>query len=161
MIFLFYNEKTQVKNIKTEERPIISFFDSIMYEITEKRIEQVIQSKKTLIYNNRDELYDATFIVKSDKNNNEVTNTISALNILKFENNIYLDKNVYLQLSNKFNIRTEQLEYNLKSQIAKNDESFEAILQENSFSGTNLYLDSNRNKIKAKNTKFKIKVKDD
>jgi len=132
-----------------------------MYEITDKRIEKVIQSKKTLTYKNRDELYDATVIVKSNKNNNDSTNTISAMNILRYGDNIYLDKNVYLQLSNKFNIRTEQLEYNLETQIAKNTEFFEAIQQNNRLVGTNLYLDGSINKITAKNTKFKIKVKND
>ena len=161
MIFLFYNEETEIKDIKKEERPIISFFDSIMYEITNERIGQIIQSKKTLIYKNRDELYDATVIVKSKKNHNETTNTISAMNILKFGDNIYLDHNVYLQLSNNLNIRTEQLEYNLKTQIAKNTETFEAIQQDKSLNGNSLYIDSTKNIIMAKNTKFKIKVKND
>jgi hypothetical protein len=161
MVFLFYNEDTKIENITKEERPIISFFDSILYEITQEKIAQVIQAKKTLVYENRDELYDATVIIKSKKSDDKSTDTISALNILKFEDEIYLDKNVYLQLSNNLNIRTEQLTYNLKTHIAKTAEPFEAIQKENSLLGTDLYLDMQNNEIKAKNTKFKIKVKND
>jgi len=157
IVFLFIEKKIVVHNIDNEEKPKVSFYNSTMYEITDKNVNQVVTSKKTNIYKKREELFDATIVSKAKENSYD-TNTISGNKIVKKGDNVYLSGSVNLVLSDKTNIKTEQLDYNTKTKIATNKVKFVAVQGNTTFYGNTLFLDTVNEKIKANQTKFRMKV---
>jgi len=163
ILFLLFEKKEVIVELTNEEKPTVSFYDSVMYNITTKNVNQMVQSSEAYIYNDREELVNGLIItkpeIKDDKE--ESINIVNADYIIKINDLVYLDGNVHLQLNNSIDLKTEQLEYNMKSQIAKNNIEFEMTQDESSFVGNNLYLDAQSNHIIAKNAKIKIKVLND
>jgi len=159
MVFLVIEKETIVQKKEKKVLPKVSFFDSTMYEITKKNVNQIVKSEQADIYDKKEELIDATVIVRSKKNNNE-TNVVSSNSMIKKDKLLFLKDTVNLQLSDGTNIKTEQLDYNLETKVAQNKVPFVAINQKNSFLGTNLFLDSVTEYLKAKNTKFRMKVEE-
>jgi len=157
LIFLFVEKDQIIQKVQNEKKPTVSFIDSTMYEITEVNIKQIVKSKQTDIYNEREELKDATIVARSN-NNSYDTNIVSSKNMIKIDDKVFLSDSVNLQLSNGTNIKTEQLNYNLKTKIAYNDVDFTAIRDTDTFKGNSLYLDSVNNHLKAEKTKFRMKV---
>jgi len=156
-VFLFMEKKVIIPEKQTKVQPKVSFFDSTMYEITEKNINQIVKSEKADIYDKKEDLIDATVIVRSDKNTND-TNIVSSNSMIKKGNLLFLRDSVNLQLSDGTNIKTEQLDYNLETKIVQNKVSFVAIKETNSFLGDNLFLNSVSEHLKANNAKFRMKV---
>ena len=66
-----------------------------------------------------------------------------------------------MQSSNNVNIRTEQLSFNIKTNIVTNNSDFAANMKDSSLDGNSLYYNANKNILRAKKTKFKIKVTDE
>jgi len=159
-ILISFEKEYKVKKIIYKHEPDVSFYNATMYEITERAITNAVQAKKALVFKDREELFDATIITRSI-NDKTALNTIAALNILKQGDKIYLTNNVNLQSSNNLNIRTEELNFNIKTNIVTNNSDFIANMNDNSLEGNSLYYDSNKNILKAKKTKFKIKVTDE
>jgi len=157
IVFLFIEKKIVVHNIDNEEKPKVSFYNSTMYEITDKNVNQVVTSKETNIFKKREELFDATIVSKAKENSYD-TNTISGNKIVKKGDNVYLSGSVNLVLSDKTNIKTEQLDYNTKTKIATNKVKFVAVQGNTTFYGNTLFLDTVNEKIKANQTKFRMKV---
>lgn len=157
IVFLFIEEDQSIQKVKQEVKPKVSFFDSTMYEITEQNVKQIVKSKQADIYDNTEKLTDATIAVKSDKNSYD-TNIISANSMIKMGDKVYLNDTVNLDLSDGTNIKTEQLDYNLETKVAQNRVPFTAIRDKDTFTGTNLFLDSISEYIKADKTKFRMKV---
>lgn len=156
IVVLFYKEDKKVIIVDNEKKPAISFYDSIAYDITISGVNQVVRSSEAYMYKTREELVDATIITKSDLKNR--TNIVSGDYFLKIKDQLYIDGNVNLQLENGINIITEQLEYNIKSKIAKNSLYFQATQYNSSYEGKNLYLDVANRNIKSDDTKMKIEV---
>jgi hypothetical protein len=157
IVFLFVEKDQTIQKVQKEEKPIVSFYDSIMYEITESQVEQIVKSKQADIYDKREELIDGTIVTKADENSFK-NNIVSGDNIVKRDNDIYFEGAVNLQLANGTNIKTEKLHYNTKTKIAKNNVNFSVIRNNGTVDGRNLYLDSIKEHIKAENTKFRMKV---
>ncbi|MEA3512551.1 MAG: hypothetical protein U9R37_03020 [Campylobacterota bacterium] len=161
IVFLSINKKTEIINIEKDEKPVVSFFDSIMYEITTQSVTQVVQSKEAYSFKDKDKLIDAMIVVKSENNETKIdTNIVSAKEILKIDDYLYLKEDVDLQLSNNFNIKTQELDIDIKNKIATNKVAFEVTKETDKFIGDTLYLNGINNHIIAKNTHFKIKVED-
>ena len=162
IVFLFLEKEVVVTNISKQEKPKVSFYNSTMYEITESSINQIVISEIAKLYNKREELYEATIVTKAKENsNNNDTNTVSGNKIIKKEDIIYLTGAVNLILSDKTNIKTEQLDYNTKTKIATNKVDFVAIRDNDTFYGNTLFLDSINEKIEAQSAKFRMKVTND
>ena len=157
VVFLFVDKEEIVEKEKAKEKPKVSFFVSTMYEITEQNVKQIVKSKQADIYDIREELTDATIVGKSDKNSYD-TNIVSSNSMIKIEDNVFLTDTVNLQLADGTNITTEQLDYNLKTKIAKNKVPFTAVRDNDTFKGNNLFLDSMSEYITSKNAKFRMKV---
>ncbi|MGK0256053.1 MAG: LPS export ABC transporter protein LptC [Arcobacteraceae bacterium] len=157
IIFLFIEKNQIIEEFRDVNKPKVSFDDSIMYEITDQKVKQVLKSKQADIYDNREELYDATIVIKDSKNKND-TNIVSGRTITKIGENLYLKGSVNLQLADGTNIKTEELYYNTITKIANNSVDFIAIRDNDTFNGNSLYLDSVMEKIKAEKTKFRMKV---
>jgi len=156
VLVLFYEKDKKVIIVDDEKKPAISFYDSTAYDITTSGVNQVIRSSEAYMYKTREELVNATIINKTDIGNSP--NIVSGDYFLKIKDQLYIDGNVNLQLENGINIRTEQLEYNIKSKIAKNSLYFQAIQYNNRYEGKNLYLDVVKRNIKSDDTKMKIEV---
>jgi len=157
IVFLFVEKEEVVQNITNETKPKVSFYNSTMYEITDTAINQVVTSAIVNLYDKKEELYDATIITKAKENSYD-TNTLSGNKIVKKEDDIYLTGAVNIILSDKTNIKTEQLDYNTKTKIATNKVNFLVTRDDQSFYGNGLFLDTINEKVEAENIKFSIKV---
>jgi hypothetical protein len=160
IIFLFIDKKEIIAKVEVQEQPIVSFYDSVMYDITTKNIDQMVQSSEAYIYKNREELTDGLIVTRVIKNKPTDTgvNIIKADYLIKIKDDLYLDGDVHLQLSNSIDLKTEQLEYNMKTLVAKNSIDFDITQDKSHFKGNTLYLDAKNNHLIAKNAKIKIKV---
>ena len=159
LAFFLTNMKVEEKIQKREyvNIPLIVFEDSTMYDINEKEISKIVQSRQALNYKDRDELYDATIIVRNDKNSSD---NINAEYILK-QNNIYkLYQSVSISQGDTSILTSDYIEYDSIKKIAKNNVGFILSYNDSQLSGNNLYFDSVNKIIKAKDTHFKLKVKD-
>jgi len=145
-------QKKQYVNI-----PLVVFEDSIMYDINEKEISKIVQSRQALNYKDRDELYDATIVVRNDINSSD---NINAEYILKKDNIYKLYQSVSISHGDVSRITSDYIEYDSILKIAKNNVDFVLSYNDSQLSGDNLYFDSLNSIIKAKNTHFKLKVKD-
>lgn len=162
IVFLMIDKQQKVIQVEQQEIPTVSFYESIMYEITPKNLNQIVQSKEAYIYEKREELVDSVIISRSSKDiNNTNTNLISSDNIVKIKDDLYMDGNVNLQLNNNLIIKTEQIQYNLETSIAKNNIAFEMTQNGHKFRGVELFLNAKSSHIMAKNTKLQIKVLDE
>lgn len=157
LIFLLIEKDNTVAKVQQKEKAKVSFFDSTMYEITEENIKQIVKSKQADIYDNREELTEATIVVKSEKNS-YVTDIVSSNSMIKKGDKVFLKDKVNLQLSNGTNIKTEQLDYDVNTKIAQNKVPFIAIRDSDTFKGDTLYLDSSSEHIKVNKAKFRMKV---
>lgn len=156
IIFLIIEKNQTVENFKEVSKPKVSFHDSIMYEITNQKVKQIVMSKQANLYDNREELYEGTIVIKDNQNNND-SNIASGNRIIKIANKVYLNGSVNLQLANGTHIKTEELYYNITTKIASNSVDFIAIRNNDTFNGNSLYLDSMREIIKAEQIKFRMK----
>jgi len=157
IVFLLIDKEKSIKKVQQEKKPTVSFFDSTMYEITEENIKQIVKSKQADIYDDKEKLTEATIVAKSD-NNSYNTNIASSNIMIKIGNKVFLKDQVNLQLSDGTNIKTEQLNYNLKTKIASNNVPFTVIRENDTFKGNNLFLDSVAEHITAEKAKFRMKV---
>jgi len=156
LMLFFLKINPDIKEIKKANvnKPNVVFFNSIMYDINDNEVNKIIQSKEANLYNNKNELYDATIILKSKQN----IDTISAEYIVKkgfiykFYNNVFLDKSDGLQLSTNFLI------FDDLNKIIKNDTEFVINYKNNILNGTHLFYDVKREYFKAEQTQFKLKV---
>jgi hypothetical protein len=149
-----YNKDYDIKTITKQEKPMVSFFDFTMYDITQDMISNVVQAKKMLIFKAREELYDATIVLKQ---NNQI-NTLSAMNIVKKDDYTEFTNDVNFQSSSNLYLRTQQMSYDKKANLVYNNSDFVAQHNKDMLYGDSFIYNMNINSLKAQNTKFKIKV---
>ncbi len=159
ILFLFYTKESKIVYVKKVEKPLIEFENSVMYDISSKGVNQVIQSQNANIFKNLEQLMNATITIKSQKDITKV-NTISADQIVKVKNDLYLNHNVVLQNDNKITLKTDELQYNTKSLIAVNNSKFSVVRNNDTLDGIGLYFDGKTNHIKASKTQFRIELKE-
>lgn len=157
VLFLFLDKEQLAQKEKQSKKPTVSFFDSTMYEITEENVKQIVKSKQADIYENKEVLKEATIVAKSD-NHSYNTNIASSDKMIKIGDEVFLNDKVNLQLSDGTNIKTEQLNYNLKTRIATNNVDFTVLRENDTFDGKNLFLDSIAEHLTAEKAKFRMKV---
>jgi len=152
------NIKTEVKIKKIEylNIPVVTFNNSTLYLIDDKEVKQILSSSQALSYKNRDELYDATILMKNKYNK---TNTISAEYILKDKSvyKLYQNAQIKINTKNKIVLNSDFLEYDTRNNILTNNKPFELSYDDSTLKGENLFFNHKYNIIKAKNTKFTIK----
>lgn len=151
---MLYTKDVKNTPVADDPKPLVIFEDSVMYTMDVDKTSQVIQSQKAFIYNDSEELLNATVVVK-DKSNKDV-NTLSAKHIVKYDNKLFLNDSVHYESSNGITLKTQQLEYDIKKKIAQNVSEFNATKDNHIFRGESIYFDVANNNIKAKNTHFKI-----
>jgi len=158
--FLFIDKKQTEQIVDETKKPKVSFLDSVMYEITEKSVEQVVRLRQADIYDDKEKLFDATIIVKANESS-YATNSVSSKYMLKINDQVSLSDRVNLILDDGMNIKTEKLDYNIKTKIAQNDIAFVAKKDNSTFYGNNLFLDSTKEYMRSDRVKLRMKVEDD
>lgn len=143
--------KEQLKNNQTT--PNVVFYDSIAYEINEKDVTKIVQSKQALNFESRSELYDATIIQRTKDN---LSDTLSAEYIIKKGDIYNFYQNVVLSRGNGLQLSSDRMTYNDSTKILYNDIEFILTKGNNILLGNNLYLDTISERFKAKNTHFKL-----
>lgn len=159
IILIFYDiEQIDTKNNK-HEKPLVSFYDSTLYDINEKSVKSVVKSDEAYFYKSREEMVSGTFVIKENqKDPSSGNHIITGDNIVKIKNNVYFDGNVSLEMANGLHLKTEQLEYNINSKILKNQSKFVATKDFHDFHGENLHFNIKNKSINSKKVEFKIKV---
>lgn len=162
VLFIFYKKDIVSTHVKPEEKPLVVFNDSVMYDLSLNSIEYIIQSQRAFVYEAHNELYDAVIMSRVDKKQSDSVeiDNLSARNIVKHGDNIYLNDDVRYDSYDGLIFKTESLQYNIKSKIATNDTYFDAVKEKHTFDGDTLYYDSMNKKMRAGNTHFKIGLKE-
>lgn len=153
--FLFYDIKSVKNNIKKEEKPLVSFYDTISYKIDDKNVKSIVKANEIYLYKKREEMATTTMLLRD--NSGQGSNFAKSDFVTKIDNDLYLDGNVLLQAQNGIELTSEQLEYNTKTQIAKNQLPFKIVYGDNTFKGKNLFFDLNNKRINGKEINFSLK----
>lgn len=159
---IFY-DIDQIDNTNEEiERPLVSFYDTVMYNIDTKSVNNIIPAKEAYLYKSREEMVGATIVTKAKENKYQKnTNSVSSDSMIKVGDDVYLDGNVDLQMANGMQLKTEQLHYNLKTKVVQNEQRFVVTKDFHDFYGRHLYYDMVKKDLKAKDTHFNIKVENE
>ncbi|MCK5111621.1 MAG: LPS export ABC transporter periplasmic protein LptC [Arcobacteraceae bacterium] len=153
--------KQQTITKDTIEKPTITFINSTMYEINTKNVSKIIQSQKALHYKTKDELHNATVILRSNnKDQNNSTDTIIGKYMLQKQDQLTFKKDVIFNRNNELVLNTQYLTYNIKTQIGKNHHKFKLDYLNNTLTGNILYFDGINDIIMANNAKFKIQIEE-
>ncbi len=157
-IILYDIDQTGTKT-EENEKPLVSFYDTVMYNIDAEHVNNIIPSQEAYFYESREEMVKGTIVSRSnDKKLSKNTNTVSADYMVKIGDEVYLDGDVNLESADGMSLQTEQLQYNLKSRIAQNKQKFVARKDFHDFYGTHLYYDDIKQYLRARDTHFNIKV---
>jgi hypothetical protein len=154
----FINIDTKKKDTKIAEQPLLILKDSIIYSLNSENMDKIIESRVFTKYKATEVLETATIVTRTNKEN--VNNVLSADFMIKKQDKIELIDNIKYTQGNNISLETNKLNYNLTTKIATNDVKFNGIYNNNIIKGTHLYLDTQKNIIKSKNTHFDIKTKE-
>ena len=162
-IAIVFYDIDQVDSTSDEaERPLVSFYDTVMYNIDTNSVNNIIPAKEAYLYDGREEMVGATIVTKAqEKQYKKNTNSVSSDNMVKIGDEVYLDGNVDLQMANGMQLKTEQLQYNLKTKVAQNEQRFVVTKDFHDFYGRHLYYDMSKKNLQAKDTHFNIKVENE
>jgi LPS export ABC transporter protein LptC len=150
------NSKKFIPNV-AKEKPNIIFLDSIMYELDNNGVSQIIRSLKAYHYDKKDKLFNATLTLRSQ--NTQQPYTIRAKYLLKKQDKLTFKDDVVLVDNNNYKLTTSYLDYDMQNMIAKNEHKFKLFIKRDTLFGNSLYFDANLGIIKAKDTIFKIETK--
>ena len=157
-VFAYFIPIKKVEKTQTEQDlPQVIFEKPIMYTLNNKNIHRIVIAEHAVKYQNRDEMFNADITLKNQDETKEFNNeNLKADKIIK-EGDVYtLTNNVKYKRDNFIKLNTNHLIYDDINKIAKNNKPFDGIYNEHIFKGTNLYLDTNNDNIKAKNAHFEI-----
>ena len=142
------------ENTKVEKKPLIVFYDSIMYELDENSVQRTVQSKQFLHFDTRDEIYDGTIVVRTKEN---LGDSISAEYIQRETNEYKFYQNVHAVTGMGERLMSDRLFYNDITKIISNDTVFTMIKDDNTLVGNNLYFDTIKEYFSADKTHFTLK----
>lgn len=159
-IFSFFSEIVKHKVIKNKnDTPLVTFTDAMMYTMTYDEVLRIVQAKTAVRYKSRDEMYDATIINRvQDKKHGEVKDIISAEKMVKKENLYMLYNNVKYDRDIFLSLRTNELFYDIKNEIAYNSLPFKAKYNGDILNGDKFYLDNKTKLLKANKSHFEINM---
>lgn len=155
VLFLLYDIESITGDINKQEKPLVSFYDTLSYTIDTQNVKSIVRSNEVYLYDKREEMVNTTMLLR-DKSSQE-SNFAKADFVTKVTDDLYLDGNVILQAQNGIELSSEELQYNTKKHIAKNNLAFEVDYNGNIFKGEKLFLDFDSRYIKGKNIQFSLK----
>jgi len=150
----FIQIEVEDKKSIIKKQPQIVLTNSSMYSLNEDNMEQIITSK---VFSKLDDTEELKYVkIESRKN----SNILSANLIIKKANKLKLFDNIKYTQDNFISFETSKLNYDLETKIADNKVSFSGIYKNNIINGSEIYLDTKKNIMKAKKVYFKISRKD-
>lgn len=156
ILFLFYDIENIENSVQNDEKPLVSFYDSVSYSIDEHNVKSIVRSDEAYMFQKREEMVNATMFSRDDKNS--VANFLKSDYVTKIGDNYYFEGNVFFQSRDGLELTTEQLEYNTTSKIVKNYLEFDIEENGNVYKGKKLFFDSINNHINAEEIKFLLRV---
>jgi hypothetical protein len=151
---------TPVKIVKQKTVPAVTFINSIMYDINTQEVTQLVKSKKAYHFNTKDELYDATIILKSQNNEDKkrlISDIISAKfieitnNLLKFRGDVNYNRPTGTIL------QSQALNYDRITKNLIGNEKFTAFYNGNKLKGDSLFITKGKTIFKS-NSNAPIKL---
>jgi len=158
-LFLLYDIEAIKDNIQQEEKPLVSFYDSISYSLDQESVKSIVRSSEAYMYKKREEMVNATMLSRDDKRT--VANFLKSDFATKVGDDFYFEGNVFFQSKEGLELTTEQLEYNSNNKIVKNYLAFEIDHDGNRYKGERLFYDSQNSVLKAYDIKFLLKGSND
>lgn len=152
--FISYESDEENKVRKVQNIPQVVFLDSIMYDIDEESVKQIVQSKQLLNYKTKDEMYDATILNRTKDN---LSDSISAEYMVKKQDRYDFYQNVVVTRTDGVQLFSEHLRYNGTNKTLHNNTNFTFVKNDSSLDGENLYYNMLNEEFKAENTHFIIK----
>jgi len=147
---------------KSQDLPKVTFINSTIYEINTKEVTQIVKSKRAYHYETKEELYDATIILKSKDakdQENLVTNTISANLIQITDSMVKFRGDVNYNKSTGTTLESEALDYDRITKHLTGDQKFIAFHDGNKLKGNSLSMQENQNIFKSTdNTPLKLDI---
>ena len=149
-------------NINSEDKkdiPLIVFDSPKMYTLNEENLTKIVLAKKAIRYANRDEMFQGDITLKNENKNQDYTlENINAEFIVSQGDILTFKDNVNYRRDGFVNLKTQELYYNTKEQIAYNSVKYRGWYYDNYVVGTNLYVDSVNKIIRSKNSHFEIDI---
>ena len=161
VLSFFATVSNEVKINEKKDIALITFNDSILYTLNDINVSKIVKSSTAMRYEYRDEMYDATFVLRAkSEQNKDITDIISADFIikrgprLKFEDNVKYNRGDFVSFS------TDVLHYNMDTKVAYNNEPFTGTYYGNNLNGSELYVDTVKTYFKSQKSHFEIDLKE-
>jgi len=154
MFFLIFQKPYDIQVSQTSKsEPSIEMFDVVNYSISEDGILHIAKATKVSRFLEYDKFYNIDSVRRSKDNFFENLKADSAK--LK-KDNLSFEGSVFYKNSNSVKFRTEKIDYNLKTRVAKTDVDF--ILEDNRTvtHGASLVYNTIESKIYATNIKLTV-----
>lgn len=161
-IFSFFaTVDNKVEKIESKDTALITFNDSTLYTLNSANVSQIVKSTIATRYKYRDEMYDATFVLraKSLKSKN-LTDIISADFIIKRGPKLKLLDHVKYNRGDFISLKTDVLYYNMDTKIAYNHNPFIGTYYNHYLMGSELYVDTVKTYFKSLKSHFEIDLKE-
>jgi len=150
-----------IKPSKDTQVPSVTFINSIMYDINNNEVTQLVKSKKAYHYDKKDELYDATVILKAkDENKSKlISDTVSAKFIEITNDLIKFRGDVNYNRSTGTILQSQSLDYDRISEHLTSNYKFVAFYNGNKLKGNSLSIQKGQMVFKTKdNSPVKLDV---
>lgn len=161
-VFSLFSEITKYTKIKDKkDTPLITFTDATMYTLNQDEVLRIVEAKEAIRYKTRDEMYDATVVSRvKDKNNksNAAKDTVSAKKMVKKEDLYSFFDDVRYNRDNFMILRTNELYYDIKKEIAYSNVPFQSVYNGDILNGNKFYLDNKIKSFKAEQSHFEINM---
>ncbi|QOG12984.1 hypothetical protein [Arcobacter sp. FWKO B] len=157
IVSLFLSFEDQKTDTLSAEKPSMIFNNSVLFTINDKEVERVVDSKKTFIFKNKEEMYESKFVFKTK----EVDIFDTLVSDVAFKEGEFLSffGNVVFKRSDYITVTTDEAFYNLTDKTAYNSKDFVAMYYNNELYGNSFYIMDNYY-MKSKNVTFKIDMKE-
>ncbi len=150
----------QIAPTPTKNIPLVTFTNATMYDINKSNVTQLIQTKKAFIYKKKEELYDATVIIKSqNKHSKSTMDSLHADFIVVTKDLLKFSGNVKYNRDSTTTLHSKALTYDkIKKQII-GKEKFVAYHDGNKLTGSSLTIQKDKTVFKSTdNTPVKLDI---
>lgn len=139
--------------------PLATFENAKMNTFNNISMSKIVEAKKVIKYQNREELFDGDItLINQDSNKNFKSENLKADFIIKKDNIFTFENNVKYIRDDIAKFNTDFLIYDNIKKIAQNDRTFDGIYNNHYMKGTNLYADLNNDFMTSKNSHFEIDI---
>ena len=154
MVFLLYQKPYDVINHKSsKDSPNIEMIEMINYSITKDGISHIVKSSKVLRFVDRDEFYNIDVTRKSKKTFLE---NLRAKSGTLVKDDLKFVGNVHYRNSDNVQFKSQEANYNLKTEVFKTNVNFTLEESRSVTKGTSMVYRTKEGKIYANNIRSNI-----